>query len=472
VSTDVGAAARTSRKRTQRDRLIAGMVMAARRHGYAGANISRVIGRAGVSRPTFYEYFSDKDDCFLSTHRELARLLVEQIRHTVDAAPPEQAVQSGIRRFVELAEEHPNGASFLTDSTMAGGWGALDERDRMIDEIAQIIEQALARAPARALTPDVPVPVVLGAVRWLLAPMLRRGEQSLSVLSDDLTTWVESFNCPSSEHRWRTLEPGPELPPSPHESHISLRPPPPIPSGRSKLSKGEIARNQRERIVYATAQMAAVKGYTVTTIADITGAASVDRRVFYKHFRDKQQAFLAVHELCIQQLMAVTASAFFSGPEWPERAWAAMHACTQFQATHSIVTHIALIESHAVGPPAVQRVDDSRTAFTIFFQEGNQYLSAPASRTTMEATLGAIFEIFYRQARRGQSETMARLTGNGVYIMLTPFLGPGAANEFVEKKLGEAAQRSPAPRDHSHTYQRTTTIRTPKGSTSVRTEPA
>jgi AcrR family transcriptional regulator len=433
------APARTVRKLSQRERLIAGMIMAAHRHGYAGANVSRVIARAGVSRPTFYEYFTDRDACFLATHRALADLLIEQISRSVSSEPPERAVQAGIRRFVELAEEHPNGACFLTNSTMAGGWGALAERDRMIEEVAQIIEQALTRAPAGALTPDVPVPVVLGAVRWQLAPMLRRGEHDLADLADDLTRWVESYNRPSGQHRWRTLGPGPQLPPSPHESQLSLRPPPPIRSGRSKLSKAELARNQRERIVYATATVAATKGYTVTTIADIAAAAGVDRRVFYKHFADKQQAFLAVHELCIQQLMAVTASAFFSTTEWPERAWTAMHACTQFQAAHSIVTHIALIESHAVGAPAVQRVDDSRNAFTIFFQEGNRYLSAPASRTTMEATLGAIFELFYRQARRGASETMARLTPNGTYLMLAPFLGPVAATEFVDEKLREAA---------------------------------
>ncbi|MGA7704582.1 MAG: TetR/AcrR family transcriptional regulator [Solirubrobacteraceae bacterium] len=439
MSAEPASPPRTDRRSTQRERLIAAMVMAARRHGYAGATVSEVIERAGVSRPTFYEYFEDRDACFIATHRELAALFIAQIRETVEAAPPEQAVQAGIRRFVELAEEHPNGASFLCDSTMAGGWGALDARDHMIDEVAHIIERALDQAQPEALTPDVPIPVVLGAVRWLLAPLLRTGDPGLSELADGLTRWVESYSSPHRRHRWRTLEPGPELPPSPHESHISPRPPPPIPSGRSKLSKAEIARNQRERIMYATAEVAAAKGYTVTTIADITEMASVDRRVFYKHFRDKQQAFLAVHELCIQQIMAVTATAFFSVKEWPERAWASMHACTQFQANHYLVTHIALIESHAVGAPAVQRVDDSRTVFTIFFQEGNQYLSAPAPSTTMEATLGAIFEIFYRQARRDESETMTRLTPTGTFLMLAPFLGPQAANEFIDGKLREAA---------------------------------
>jgi hypothetical protein len=116
-----------------------------------------------------------------------------------------------------------------------------------------------------------------------------------------------------------------------------------------------------------------------------------------------------------------------------------MRACTQFQATHSMVTHITLIESHAVGASAIQRIDDSRTAFTIFFQEGNQYRSNPASRTAMEATLGAIFEIFYRQARHGRSEEMSRLTSNGAYLMLAPFLGPGATNRFIDEQLCETA---------------------------------
>jgi AcrR family transcriptional regulator len=430
---------RRGRKGTQRERLIAGMITAATRHGYAGANVSQVIANAGVSRPTFYEYFADKDDCFVATHRELSRFLIWEVRRAVQAAPAEQAVQTGIHTLIRLSEEFPDRASFLTNEGMAGGWRGLDERDRLIDGIARIIDDARAGVARETRTPDLPTQVVLGAGRWLLAPLLRRGEHNLTALEDDMIRWVESYNQPTGEHRWHALDPGPELPLSPHESQMSLLPPAPIPPGRSRLSKSEIARNQRERILYATAEVAATKGYTVTTIADITAAASVDRRVFYTHFADKQQAFLAVHELGIQQLMALAASAFFSASAWPERAWQAMHASAQFQATHPIVTHIGLVESHAVGPSAIQRIDDGRSAFTIFLQEGNQLREVPATRTEMEAIGGSVFEICYRQARRGQSAQMARLTGHVAYIILAPFIGPAAANEFIDHKLREAA---------------------------------
>lgn len=439
TTTNINTPLQTNRKSTQRERLMAGMIAAAGRSGYAGASVSEVIRNAGVSRPTFYDYFTDKDDCFIATHRESGQRLVDEINRTVATSEPELTVQASIRRLVEIAQCLPDLAGFLMNDAMAGGWRSLDERDRLRDEIAQIIERRRAQAPPHTSTPDLPIRLVIGAVRWLLAPKLRRGERDLTGLADDLVDWVERYMCPSGEHRWHTLEPGPLLPPSPHEPQISLRPPPAIPPGRSRLSKSEIAHNQRERIVYATAEVAATKGYAVTTIADIVSAAGVDRRVFYTHFGDKQQAFLAVHELCVQQLLAVTASAFFSAKTWPERAWEAMRAYTQFQSTHSIVAHIALVESHAVGAPAVQRIDDGRAAFMMFFQEGNQYTSRPASSTTMEASLGAIFELFYHQAREGRSDQMSRLNCNGAYMMLAPFLGPAAANEFIDQKLRDAA---------------------------------
>ena len=135
----------TDRKSTQRERLIAGMLAAAGRYGYAGANVSQVIEHAGVSRPTFYEYFADKDNCFIATHQEFGRRLVEDLERTIAATPPEQAVQRGVRRLVEIAQCLPDLARFLTNDTMAGGWHALDAHDRLRDEIAEIIERGRAR---------------------------------------------------------------------------------------------------------------------------------------------------------------------------------------------------------------------------------------------------------------------------------------------------------------------------------------
>src|SRR5262245_10146852 len=53
-------------KAIQRERLVVAMLMAAAELGYRETNVQDVIDRAGVSRPTFYEHFANKEDCFLA----------------------------------------------------------------------------------------------------------------------------------------------------------------------------------------------------------------------------------------------------------------------------------------------------------------------------------------------------------------------------------------------------------------------
>jgi AcrR family transcriptional regulator len=428
---------RKDRKATQRERLLEGMLLAAVRHGYAGANVAQVIAQAGVSRPTFYEHFLDKDDCFLAVHREISEQLLGHIREAVSSQPPERAVQAAVRMLFVRAQAKPERARFLVNETLAGGHRALDERDRLIGRIANIIERAIDQASPRTATPDLPLRVLLGGICGLLAPRLRRNEYDLTGVAGEIDAWIETYSQPLAEHRWRTLEPGPPMPAPRHLSELALQPPPALPRGRPSISSAEIARHQRERIVYATCEVAAEKGYAAVTIADITAAARVDRRVFYAHFRHKQEAFLAAHELGFQQAMAVSARAFFSREEWPERIWEGLHAGTHFNATHPVVAHIGYVEAHAVGSQAIQRVDDSRAAFNIFSQEGFRHSLSPPPPATLDALSATIFEIGYIHARRRQIELLPRLIGHAAYLVLAPFLGPEQANELIDAKLAE-----------------------------------
>ena len=429
---------RKARKGTQRERLLDGMLSVAVRRGYAGANVAQVIAQAGVSRPTFYEYFTDRDDCFLAVHRDISEQLLGHVSEAVSSAPPERALQAGMRMLFERAQARPDRARFLVNETLAGGHRALDERDLLIDRIVQVIECSRARAAPQTPTPDLPTQALVGGICGLLAPRLRRNEYDFRELAEEICAWIDSYDRPSSEHRWRTLEPGPAMPAARHVSELALRPPRALPRGRPSLSPAEIAAHQRERIVYATGEMAAEKGYTDVTIADITAAAGVDRRVFYAHFRDKQEAFLATHELGFQQTMAVAAKAYFSCEDWPERIWEGLHAGSHFNAAHPVVAHIGYVEAHAVGSPAIQRVDDSRAAFNIFAHEGFRHASSPPPPATLDALSATIFEIGYRHARTRQVHLLPRLTGHAAYLILAPFLGTEQANRFVDAKLAQA----------------------------------
>jgi AcrR family transcriptional regulator len=434
---EINAPLQKDRRPTQRERLLRGMVAVANRDGYAGASVSQVIDEAGVSRPTFYEQFEDRDDCFSAAILEIHERLLGQLRSAVEQAPAHDALSAAVSATLRFALAEPANARFLMKEALAGGPGALDARDLGIRKSAKLIETTVKRSPADGIAPDVPVAAVLGAVHRLLASRLRRGERAPGALERELLAWLHGYDTPVAAHRWRALEQHTAPERSPYLPPTSLRPPAKLPPGRPRLPPEEILENQRRRVMFATAQVVQERGYTAATIAEIIKRAGVEGRRFYLLFADKQEAFSAVHELGFQYLMAATAGAFFAGESWPERIWEAFRATTQSIDDTPAFAHIAFVEAYAVGPGAIQRVEDSRMAFTIFLQEGYRCQDAqsqPPPRLALEAIVTTTFEIVYLQTR-ARGKGTAGLLALLVHMCLAPFLGAAASNELIDAQL-------------------------------------
>jgi AcrR family transcriptional regulator len=426
---------RRGRKSTQRERLLEAMVQLAGREGLAAATIARVIEQAGVSRPTFYEYFSDRDACFIGALAGVQQLLLADIRRAVEGDAPEHAVKTTIAALIEFANSHPAMARVAMGEALGGGTSALEARDRTIAEIAQVIEQTERHAPSSAAVPDLSASALIGGVCRMLATRLRRGEPSTSLLREDLLRWVASYERPVSAQRWHALDPvGALVPPSP--ANAALLAPPPLPPGRPRVASEEVLYAQRLRIVLATAELASEKGYAATTIAEITKRAGVDGRALYRQFANKQEVFAAVHELFFQHLVALTASAFFTGESWPERIWQAVQTFAGVLESNPTLAYFEFVESHAAGPLAMQRFNDATAAFTIFLQEGfHQHHADPPPQVTLEAIVAMSFEVFYLQIRGHLAAPLAGLTPHLTRLSLVPFIGALETDELLDKKL-------------------------------------
>ena len=59
-----GRAWRAAQPRSQRQRLLAAITHLAIADGYSNVTVGHIIAAAGVSRPTFYECFGDREECF------------------------------------------------------------------------------------------------------------------------------------------------------------------------------------------------------------------------------------------------------------------------------------------------------------------------------------------------------------------------------------------------------------------------
>lgn len=135
----------------QRERLIVAMLNAAAELGYLETNVQDVIDRAGVSRPTFYEHFSNKEDCFLAAFDTSA----ERLRRKVDAAVRKggdiwrDRVRFGLEALLRFASREPDTARTMVVEARAASAAAVKRRVELMDEFAYCLQ-----TQARELLPE------------------------------------------------------------------------------------------------------------------------------------------------------------------------------------------------------------------------------------------------------------------------------------------------------------------------------
>jgi AcrR family transcriptional regulator len=404
--------------------------------GYAAATIAQVIAHAGVSRPTFYDYFADKDDCFVAALVAIQERLTTDIREAMLRQAPEHATHAAVATLVGFADSQPLTARALMNEALAGRQRALDVRDHGIAAIEQTIEEQYTAVDPATAVPDLPARALIGGIYRLLASRLRTSEQQTAGLLEDLLVWIKHYEHPLREHRWRTLHPTAPLVPSP-VVETPLRAPMRLGPGRTRLSKQEVAENHRQRILVAAARLSEEKGYTAITISDITRDANVDTRSFYRLFADKREAFCALHDLLFRHIMAVTAAGFLAGKTWPERVWEAGRAFAQYMEQNPTLAYATFVDSHAGDAHVVQRVQELVNGFTIFLREGYQYKpgTRPPSSLALEAIAATMFELDYSQVRQSLVRRLSGLVPHFAFISLAPFIGPAEANKVIHDKL-------------------------------------
>ncbi|MCX5045121.1 TetR/AcrR family transcriptional regulator [Aldersonia sp. NBC_00410] len=76
-----------------------------------------------------------------------------------------------------------------------------------------------------------------------------------------------------------------------------------LPRGRHGLTRAEVVRSQRDRILLAMAEAMAEKGYPSTSVADVLRRARVSRETFYQQFSSKEDCFRAAYARAVEVVM-------------------------------------------------------------------------------------------------------------------------------------------------------------------------
>jgi AcrR family transcriptional regulator len=419
------------------------MIDAVAARGYAAATIAEAIGSAKVSRPTFYEYFADKSDCFVATLETIQTELLASISRAVDAGPPERAVFIVVEGVLDFAATTPGPARVLLNEAMGAGALALDVRDQGLDALEHLIEARYETIDS-AVVPDLATRPLLGGIYRLIATRARGGEPCTAELRDELFGWLNGYMTRHSDQRWRELRPiecseSPLIVEPPLEPHRQLG------RGRTRVSGRELVENYRQRIMAAAAQLAIEKGSSATTVTDVAQAAGIDNRVLYRLFKGKEDVFLALYELLFRRVLAAAAAGFHSGDSWPEKVWEAARVFSRYVEQHHTLARASFIDSFACDTEVVRRVDQLVSGFTIFLQEGFRYgpPEDPPSALALQAIAATLFELGYLRVREDRVDELPGLVPHTTFIAIAPFVGVAACNAFIDGRLKEQAASDP-----------------------------
>jgi AcrR family transcriptional regulator len=155
-------------------RLLEAMAHLAATQGLAATSIAAVVAEAGVSKRTFYEHFTGKDDCFLALYRAASASALRTLREAVDPAQPWQhQVERALGAYLAHLASGPQLVRMLfVEIHHLGSAGAQVRREVMqalADFMLETIQGGSGLTPERAMA-------AVGGIHELVLQAIERGE--------------------------------------------------------------------------------------------------------------------------------------------------------------------------------------------------------------------------------------------------------------------------------------------------------
>jgi AcrR family transcriptional regulator len=125
-----------------RTRLIDGLSAALAEKGYGDTTITDIVRCARVSKRTFYEYFEDKEACFLAAYRAGGERTLLAIAQAVDPAGPwEEQVAAATSAYLRVLGENAALTRTFLLEIQAAGPRALDLRRETHRRFADLLRR-------------------------------------------------------------------------------------------------------------------------------------------------------------------------------------------------------------------------------------------------------------------------------------------------------------------------------------------
>lgn len=210
-----------------------------------------------------------------------------------------------------------------------------------------------------------------------------------------------------------------------------------LPPGRHLVPRDFVAQNQRERMLLATAELVAERGYQKTTIELIAKTARVALVTFYENFANKEECFLAAFDENVEAAREVFGELLDTEQAWPDQIASSLEIFLEMVVAEQARAKLCIVESQAAGAEALARYQAMLESVAPKLREGRE-LNPRASRLPegLEvAIVGGLAWLVHQRLVAGRIDGLKGLLPEMLQVTLTPYVG-----EIEAARAAEAAQ--------------------------------
>lgn len=162
----------------QRARILSAMFDVVTERGGAEVTVADVVERSGISRRTFYETFSDREECFQAAFEDALAFASQRVLPAYGAHKKWQAqIRAGLLALLRFLDEEPMVGRLLIVESQSAGAKTLELRNQVLAQLAGVVDEGRAQSPNGALLPALTAEGLVGGVLAIVTRMIVHGEQ-------------------------------------------------------------------------------------------------------------------------------------------------------------------------------------------------------------------------------------------------------------------------------------------------------
>ena len=177
----------------QRGRLLDATFAVVHEEGFRGMAVRKVAERAGVSSKTFYDLFSDREDCFLAAFDHGVEVLRACARPAYEGERDWTArIRAGLAVLLGVLEGEPALRKLVFVEALGAGPRVLERRAEVLEQLAGVIDQGRVGMKASGKLPPLTAEGVIGATFGVIHARLsqERPESLIELLGPLMATIV------------------------------------------------------------------------------------------------------------------------------------------------------------------------------------------------------------------------------------------------------------------------------------------